>query len=161
MLPAGMELRPGLQIGGNLVAVGFPGENVPDSAATGLLSRELPGALGRVLLEAGARHLVVDMRNVGPLSASGIAALKSIRARLRGLLFLPVLVVADRPSRELLAGTGVTSHMPVVVGEEGLRAWAAEMAELSREFAPEELGRREQHGVPLEQVIAEIERQGR
>src|SRR5262245_41346440 len=156
MLPAGMELRSSLQLSEQLVAVGFPGENVPESAATGLLSRELPGALGRVLQEAGARHLVVDMRNVGQISASGIAALKSIRARLRGLLDLPVLVVGDRASRELLHGTGVTSHMPVVVGEEGLRAWAAEMAELAREFAPEELSRREREGVPLEEVIAEI-----
>ena len=137
MLPAGVELRPSLQLSDSLVAVGFPGESVPDPFATGELAKELPGVLARVLPEAGANCVVLDLRNVSEITGGGVYALKSMGASMRVQPYNPVLVVRDKGTHEFLRATGVTTHLVVVAGEDGLRAWIALHAEHEKEFSEE------------------------
>jgi len=158
MLPAELELRPSLQLSDKTLAVGFPGESVSDPFATGELARELPGVLARVLPEAGAHCLVVDLRNVREITGAGVFALKSMRPALRGKPYMPLLVVKDERDWEFLHATGATSHLAVVIGEDGLRAWIAEGIEAEKEFSPENLQKMRDENITLADVLAALER---
>ncbi len=137
LLPAGMELRPSLQMREATVAVGFTGESVSDPFATGVLARELPGVLARVLPEAGANCIVFDLRNVREITHAGIYALKTMGHSLRSQPYNPVLVVRDKDTHEFLRATDVSQHLAVVAGEDGLRAWLAQVAEDEVTFSEE------------------------
>jgi len=139
MLPAGVELRPSLQLSERLLAVGFPGENVPDPFATGVMVENLRGVVARMDQRPGANALVVDLRNVPEITGAGVYALKSLRTSLRDRKVNGILVVRGGPEREWLDGTGVTDHMRVVIGEEGLQAWLAQMAEDEVTFSEENI----------------------
>jgi hypothetical protein len=155
MLPAGMELRPGLQLNDRILAVGFPGESVPDPFHTEMVE-QLRGVVARMEVRPGINALVVDLRNVPEITGPGIYSLKSLRTSLRERRVKAVLVVGDEDARRWLHGTGVTDHMRVVVGEEGLRAWLAQKAEDAAMFSEENIRKMLADNITLDDVIERL-----
>jgi hypothetical protein len=147
-----MELRPSLQLSEKVVAVGFAGETVPDPFCTGAGVEGLRGVVAQMEGRAGADALVVDLRNVREITAPGIYSLKSLR---EGEV---VLVVRGEAERQWLAGTGVTDHMRVVIGEEGLRKWLAQKAEDEVTFSEENVRKMIADNITLDAVIARLDR---
>lgn len=158
MLPAGIELRPDLQWNDKTLAVGFPGEDVPDPFATGELAKALPGVVAEALPEGRSRTLVIDLRNVEEITAPGIYAIKSMRHAMKDQGFHALLVVRSEKDRSFLAGCGVTDHMPIVVGEEGVRAWIVQCAEDEMMFTPANMAKMIAESVGFDEIMAAIDR---
>ena len=158
MLPAGMELRPSLQLSEKVVAVGFPGENVPDPFCSGELAKDLPSIVAWMHPSPMTNSIVVDLRNVREITAAGIYVLKSLRPALREHRVNLVLVVRTQADEQFMVATGVRQHIIVVVGEEGLRAWLARIAEYHKEFSEENIRKMLADNITHEDLLAAIKR---
>lgn len=156
MLPPGMELRPSLQFTDNLFAIGFTGDNVPDPFCHGV--EALRGVVTHLAGLPATPALIIDLRNVHEITAPGIYSLKSLRSALREHRLSVVLVVNGRLQHQWLEGTGVTDHMPVVIGEEGLRAWLAQRVEDQITFSEENVRKMIADNFGWEAVEAAMER---
>jgi anti-anti-sigma factor len=127
----GFEVRPGLQIRDDVLAVGFPGEHVPADAALGLLEERLPAHVRQTCPGALPRLVAVDMRNVVPFSSTALGKLLAIRKKVTQVGWTLVLVIGDPVFRDLFSVTRLDALFPVVRDEAELRRLAETLPGLS------------------------------
>jgi anti-anti-sigma factor len=110
----GFEVRPGLQIRDDVLAIGFPGEHVPADAALALLEEGLPAHVQQTCQGALPRLVAVDMRNVVPFSSTALGKLLAIRKMVTHAGWALVLVIGDPAFRDLFSVTRLDALFPVV-----------------------------------------------
>src|SRR5262249_6871121 len=153
MLPAGMELRTGLPHPGEVVALGFPRENMPDPLRAGTLHLVPPGIVLPRPPPPGAQGLGVAPRHVGHIPVTRISSLQSLRPALLDRPANGVLVVRDEATLQDFVVMGMTDQPRAVVGEAGLRFWWARMVQDEEDFSEENIRRMIEDNITMDDVM--------
>jgi anti-anti-sigma regulatory factor len=136
MIPQGVEVRPDLQLQNNVLAFGFAGERITDQTAVGLLGGDLLEHLLTTTETSRTGLVVVDMRNVDPLSTAGLGQLRAVQKRLSQVPWTFVLLIDDAVDREVFSNVQAHQHFLAAADETELR-------ELVKRLTPGPLGREE------------------
>jgi len=165
MVPDGIAIRPDLQIGNKMLAVGLTGEWVADDQAVQRLGSNLRDYLQEVVRTSSIRDVVLDLRNVEFDSVDGLWQIRTLQRRLRADFCGLILLVSDPHVREVLAGTELDRHCWVVANEgelqalmrgEPIRKPVPGGGEIPPPFTAEELAEIEATGGTLDEIIREI-----
>jgi anti-anti-sigma regulatory factor len=166
MLPSGIEFRPELSSGGEVLAFGFSGEQVDSDRAFAFLTTDLIDYIATETTPL-PRTVIVDMRNVNFLNSVANGKLSSLRKRLAQLNCEWVLVLAPG-IRDTFGLTNLDKLLKVVTIQElgQLRSSRTDFldtpqplnGELPIDFTQEELDEMISDNITLEDAIREIEK---
>ena len=169
MVPQGIEVRPDLQMRSDVLAFGFPGERIADHSASRLLGDDLLDHIFSVADLAPTGLVVVDMRNVESLSATGMGRLLEFHKQLSQVRCKLALVISDPVLREVFSATNL-DHLLLVAADEGeLRELVKRSAPVGArpvqddppDFCESELAEMESDGITLDDAIHAIEQSRR
>jgi anti-anti-sigma factor len=165
MVPHGVEVRPELQVRSDVLAFGFPGERIPDTVIVSLLGAELLDHILTTAEIASAGLVVVDLRNVESLPATGFGRLLSLHNRLSQVQRKLVVLVSDPVIREVFSTTRLDRLFLVVANEAELRDLVKGVAPPAAQPAPQDgieftdrdLAEMDASGITLDDAIRAIE----
>jgi anti-anti-sigma factor len=166
MIPQGVEVRPELQVRSDVLAFGFSGERVADQTAVSLLGGALSDYLLMTAESAPTGLVVVDLRNVHSLSATGLGHLLALQKRLGQVRWQLALLISDPVTREVFSTTRLDHRFLVAANEAELRELVngstpvpapSLSPEEPLEFSASELAEMEAAGITLDDAIQAIE----
>lgn len=169
MVPQGIEVRADLQTRSDVLAFGFHGEHIAAHSAARLLGTDLLNYICSVVENAPAGFVVVDLRNVEPLSTAAIGQLLSFNKQLSQYRCRLALLVSDPVLREVLSATNLDHLFTVAADESELRALVERSSPVdarpvhddSPDFSESELAELESEGLTLDDAIHAIEQSRR
>jgi anti-anti-sigma factor len=167
MIPSGVEIRLELQVRSDVLAFGFAGEHVADQTAVHLLQGDLRDHILETTERAPTGLVVMDMRNVDSLSATGMGRLLALSQRLDQVHWRLVLLICDPIVRAVFTSTHLDQQVLMAANEDELHALidrylpgAGQLpaAEEPPKFSESELAAIEADDITLDDAISAIER---
>ena len=167
MLPRGMELRPDLSDEAGVLPLGFSGEKIDALTAMSLLTEELIDHINGDTSETHPHLVVVDLRNIGYVSAAALGKLGTLDNRLKDANWKMLMVVDDPVLRDVVTMNRLDRRVKLV-GRSALPTFVAANAgwpthpgtsehEYPVIFTKQELDEMDSEGFTLDDAIRSIE----
>ena len=165
MIPPGMELRPDLSDEAGVLSLGFAGEKVDALTAMSVLSEDLFDYLDTS--ETHPHLVVVDLRNLGYVSAHALGKLGMLDNRLKNANWKMLMVVDDPVLRDVVSMNRLDKRVTLVGRSElpafvaANRVWANRPGSSDLKnpvtFTKQELADMDSEGLTLDDAIRSIE----
>jgi len=165
VIPLGIEIRPELQMRSDVLAFGFSGEHVADRTAVSLLAGDMLDYVLTAVERSPTGLVVLDLRNVDSLSATGFGRLLALHKTLALARRKLILLISDPIIRDVLFAIELDHKILVAANEvelgEVINRYTSTPATSSQDevpmFSESELADMEAAGISLDDAIRVIE----